>query len=190
MEPIVDNTSYAPKADETGAAYKARLAEIPNASPRVLKAANIIAKAMELGVYKPYQPDPDTFSAALDHITNALKSFGVTKGLAGARTDLIEAAIAGVAAKIGRKISVNDAKKLIGGKAETDLDASLGLAINKTWAELRSAADVGEQAPNKDVVKAYKDKDAETEKLVDTDLSRLAQEVMDLRETFRGVRKK
>lgn len=190
MEPIVDNTSYAPLADESGKEYKLRLATMKAATPRVGRAANIIAQAMELGVYKPYQQDPDTFSAALDHIANALKSFGVTKGLAGARTDLLEAAVAGVAAKIGRKISVSDAKKLIGGKAETDLDAALGHAINKTWAELRSAADVGEQAPNKDVVKAYKDKDSKTEKLVDTDLSHLAQAVMDLRETFRGTRKK
>ena len=186
--PIVGTDNFAPKPQETGNAYAARMQSV-NASDKVKTAAKIIATAMQLEIYNPYAEKKDTFAMALDNITNALKGFSTTQNLAGARDDLMQAAIEGVQKKIGRKIDIKTARTLISGKAEKDVDGDLANAVAKTWAEIREASGVEEGASNKKVVDSYKDMN-EAGKLSDTDLSRLAQDVLTLRDKFRDTRKK
>jgi hypothetical protein len=184
----VGSDNYAPQQGESGADYTTRLKAIPDAPPLVLRAAKIIANAMELGIYDPYSTNKDTFSTALDNITNALKGFTTTKSYAGARDDLMQAAIEGVQKRIGVKVDISKARSLIAGKAESNLEGDLAGAVNKTWAEIKDAAELGESANNKKVVDSYKE--TVDGRLKETDLSRLAQDVLDLREKFRDTRKK
>lgn len=180
--------NYAPRPNETAQDYKTRLSET-GAPPLVQKAAHIIASAMGMGFYDYYSTNKEPMALALDHITEALKQYENTQGLAGARDELVNMAVAEASRRIGRNIDPKTARNLIAKKAQTDLSASLQHAVNAAWSQIRESASMeDENAPNKRIVSSFKEE--VNGKLVDTDASRLVSDVLTLRESLRSVRAK
>ncbi len=197
-----EKPKYAPLPEEDGAAYTARLKTIKAPNTIVLKAANIVARAMELGVYNPRNETMEDFGTAINRIASGLKVYDslaeittvddeVFTTAAKAASRIVESRLKSVpgAATIPRDVKQKVMDRAMAGAKDTIMTGASGLAlqaiqpaITDTWSMLKDIEGLtGDNVPASTVVNAFKEDGKPTP------LSRLVKEIDELRGVCRKV---
>lgn len=191
-----NNASYAPQGGESAQAYKARLDTLQSPNPHALKAARLVATAMEENLYNPKDKDPVGIEEAFASIVSALEKFDKTSSLASVDDKLMDFAVKEAVRQVGaRGISSKAARKLIGGKAESDVVSNLLPGISAAWSQFKEFSPLMEEKPhganasNKKVAASYMDH-PEGGRATHTPLSKIVSDTLDLRDTLQTLSKK
>jgi hypothetical protein len=191
-----NNATYAPQAGESAEAYKLRLAEMPSPNPHALKAARLVATAMEENLYNPNDKDPVGIDKAFASIVGALEKFDKTSSLANADDRLMDYAIKEAARQAGaNRISSKAARKLIGGKAGSDVVNNLLPGISEAWSQFKEYSPLMEEKPNaanasnKKAAASYMDQ-PEKGRATHNPLSQIVSETLELRDTLQKISKR
>ncbi len=163
-------TTYAPQANDTAETYAARLATLTGAHPIALRAAKLVAKAIQADAYILKGTEGrsgDQLEQSFDKIVGALEAIDITKERASATSDeaIKEATAAyqnmqntmGTGGKGRIKLpSPEQTRKALVNRTAEQAMAVITKGVQGAWVELKEAQQFeNPNTPNKEVVKAF-----------------------------------